>query len=291
MMVTNREEARGGARRRARVARPGNRLPDAVFELSEADAAVREDHFGVARAQIEHDFVLSHVLAVLAPHADRFVFHGGTALSRTILEGLRLSEDIDLLSVGPRAEVAPVLDEAIRAGLQRGLGTVNATPWLSEARTDTAGCVFRIGGVYVRIQLLDGRLYPAWPTQASTVSQRYAGLPDVALTTYSAEGFAGAKTTAWCDTTRNAPRDLYDLWAMAQAGYLTADAARVYRRYGPTGGLPRRAVFPARAPSLDEWVLALGHQCIPKVGPDEAFETVVRSWEAAATAAEADDAR
>lgn len=283
-MTAGGSDGRGGGRSRwARQAEAS--LTGSAFELSEADAAAQEDHFGVARAQIEHDFVISHVLAVLGGYADRFVFHGGTALSRTILDGLRLSEDIDLLSVGPRAEVAALLDQAIRAGLQRGFGTVTATPWLAAARTDTTACVFRIGRVSVRIQLLDGRHYAAWPRRVSTVSQRYSGLPDVELTTYSPEGFAGAKTTAWCDTTRNAPRDLYDLWALAQAGYLTADAARVYRRYGPTGRLPRTGVFPTRPPGVGGWSDALGHQCIPRVGPNEAYETVVHAWETASAAA------
>lgn len=162
-----------------------------MFDLTEADAAAQEEHFGVARGQIEHDFVISHVLNALAPHADRFVFYGGTALSRTILNGLRLSEDVDLLSIGPRA-----------------------------------------------------------------------------------------------DTNRNAPRDLYDLWAMAKAGHITPDAAQVYRQFGPTGGYPRAWAFPRTAPSYEEWYGALGHQCIPAVNPDEAYETVVSAWEVATAEAE-----
>lgn len=80
----------GAARRRA----------DTTYRLSPVDAVAQETHFGVARDQIELDFVISHVLAVLAGLRDRFIFYGGTALSRTILDGLRLSEDIDMLSVG-----------------------------------------------------------------------------------------------------------------------------------------------------------------------------------------------
>lgn len=54
----------------------------------------------MARDQVEHDFVISHVLAALEPHGRQTIFHGGTALSRTLLDGLRLSEDIDLISTG-----------------------------------------------------------------------------------------------------------------------------------------------------------------------------------------------
>lgn len=255
--------------------------PGSPFTLSEADTVAQQAHFSVARDQIEHDFVISHVLAALATHADQFVFYGGTALSRTFLDGLRLSEDIDLLSVGPRRATAALLDDAIRTGLERGFGRVTATPWLAEARRDTTACNFQIGDIQLKIQLIDGRDYTAWPRQLSTVSQRYTGLPDITLTTYTAEGFAGAKTAAWCDTTRNAPRDLYDLWAMADSGLITANTAAAYRRHGPTGGFPQRWAFPKRPPTDTEWHDALGHQCNPKVSAAEAYETVVAAWEAA----------
>lgn len=257
-----------------------------MWDLTEADATKQEAHFGVARDQIEHDFVISHVLKVLAPHADRFVFYGGTALSRTILSGLRLSEDIDLLSTGLRRDTAAILDQAIRNGLERNFGLIEARPWMSAARIDTEACVFRIRDVQLNIQLIDGRDYPPWPRQTSEVSLRYAGLGSVRLTTYTPEGFAAAKTTAWCDTTRNAPRDLYDLWAMAGAGHLTAEAALVYKRFGPTSGYPSQWEFPSAPPSNTDWYNALGHQCIPAVGPGEAYDAVVAAWETAT--AEAD---
>ncbi len=211
----------GGRGRWARYTRAERQTdPGSPFTLSETDTVVQQEHFGVARDQIEHDFVISHVLAALAARANQFVFYGGTALSRTFLEGLRLSEDID------------------------------------------------------------------WPRQLSEVSQRYAGLPNITLTTYTAEGFAGAKTAAWCDTTRNAPRDLYDLWAMADVGLITANAAVAYRKHGPTSGFPQRGAFPTRPPSETEWHDALGHQCNPRVGPVEAYETVVAAWEAAVNEAD-----
>ena len=271
--------------RRGRWSRYGRPGPEqgvgSPYELSEPEALAQEEHFGVARAQIEHDFVISHVLAVLAPHAERFVFFGGTALSRTILDGLRLSEDIDLLSVGPRSTVATELDVAIRSGLERGFGEVTATPGLPAVKAGTSTSVYVIGGVRVRIQLLDGRDFADWPCQVSEVSQRYSGLPNLSLTTLTPAGFAGAKTAAWCDATRNAPRDLYDLWALASAGYINTEAAVAYRRHGPTGGVPRQWAFPKAPPTESEWYGALGHQCIPEVGPDEAYETVVSAWQAA----------
>lgn len=249
-----------------------------IYELSEADAQAQEAHFGVARGQIHHDFVISHVLNVLASVtvADQFTFYGGTALSRTFLDGLRLSEDIDLLSVGSRRDVAAAIDRLMRTKMERGFGKIEATPWLSDRVRDTDASIFHIGGVDLKIQLIDGRNYTPWPRQVNQVNQRYAGLEPVFLNTYTASGFVGAKTVAWSDISRNAPRDLYDLWALKKA--ITPEAAQLYRKVGPTGKFPSRATLPVRAPSQMEWDDSLGHQCVPRVGPEEAFESVVEAW-------------
>lgn len=37
--------------------------------------------FGVEPTQIQHDFVVSHVLEAIAEHRDRVILFGGTALS------------------------------------------------------------------------------------------------------------------------------------------------------------------------------------------------------------------
>lgn len=163
----------GGRGRWNRYRRPGQQQGiGSIYELSEADALAQEEHFGVARAQIEHDFVISHVLNVLATHAEQSVFFGGTALSRTILDGLRLSEDIDLLSVGHRSTVATELDRAIRSGLERGFGQVTGSPGLPEVKADTLPAVYEVGDVRVQIQVLQGRDFADWPCQVSEVSQR-----------------------------------------------------------------------------------------------------------------------
>lgn len=87
------------------------------FILSNEDLTTQQDRFGVVPDQIRHDFVISHVLAALAPHAASFIFFGGTALSRTILNGLRLSEDIDLLTVvKSRGVDAPIAVKRLMVG-------------------------------------------------------------------------------------------------------------------------------------------------------------------------------
>jgi hypothetical protein len=124
------------------------------LRASNAAAGVSAESLGV-----------SHVSAAISCLADSFVFYGGTALCRTVLRSLRLSEDVDLLSVGARSSVAPRLDQAIRDYMEPLFGSVRAEPWLSAAVRDTQGCAFRIGRVSVRIQLMDGRSYADWPTR------------------------------------------------------------------------------------------------------------------------------
>lgn len=71
--------------------------------LSIEDLHTIQDTFGVDEAQVRRDHVISHCLAALSRiDDDRLIFFGGTALSRTRLPDLRLSEDIDLIAHAPR---------------------------------------------------------------------------------------------------------------------------------------------------------------------------------------------
>lgn len=70
--------------------------------------------FGVSAEQVERDHFISHVLAFLSrDFGDRVHFIGGTALARTHLPDGRLSEDIDLIAVGSRKDVANALDATL----------------------------------------------------------------------------------------------------------------------------------------------------------------------------------
>jgi predicted nucleotidyltransferase component of viral defense system len=68
-----------------------------MIKQSEIDKAAKL--FGAPNSQILRDHLLSHVTAGIAdwPDQNRVTFFGGTALCRTWLPDLRLSEDIDLL--------------------------------------------------------------------------------------------------------------------------------------------------------------------------------------------------
>ena len=70
---------------------------------------------------------------------------------------------------------------------------------------------------------------------------------------------------------RHAPRDLYDLWALAERGLIDGDALEVFVAQGPTGKPPQAWVFDA---DLDEaaWRHALSHQTPLRVTAAEAVE-------------------
>ena len=199
----------------SRHARVSSTTEPAVL-LNHAERDKWATRFGVAPDQIDHDHVISHLLAALATHASQFTFYGGTALSRTFLPDLRLSEDIDLLSAGSRRDVAASLDQAVRDYMEPRFGLVTADPWLASTSRDTQASLFHVGNIDVQIQLIDGTYYTDWPTQDTDIEQRYSDVPPIRLRTYAPRSFVGAKTSAWSETTRNAPRDLYDLWALAK---------------------------------------------------------------------------
>ncbi|MCL3862533.1 nucleotidyl transferase AbiEii/AbiGii toxin family protein [Actinotalea sp. K2] len=90
------------------------------------------EQFGVDIEQVRRDHLISHMLAAIAADVptDDVVFFGGTALSRTHLTDARLSEDIDLIALAPRTDVAV----RIEAALWRGLARSHGRPTSSGAR-------------------------------------------------------------------------------------------------------------------------------------------------------------
>lgn len=60
--------------------------------------------------------------AISADLGDWVMFYGGTALARSLLPHGRLSEDIDLIAVGARADVAEALPRTLTRRLARDFG-------------------------------------------------------------------------------------------------------------------------------------------------------------------------
>lgn len=244
-------------------------------------AAVAE-RFGVDMEQVRRDHLISYLLGAIAAGvpSDDVVFFGGTALSRTYLTDARLSEDIDLIALAPRADVAAQIEAATRRGLARSHGRPTWRPELSATSGSQPATVGVEGTASVQVQLLSGEGH-LWPTEVRDIDQRYSDAPPARLRTLTAAGFAAAKLTAWMD--RHAPRDLYDLWALAERGLIDADALDVFTRCGPHGRPPTGWVF-KDAPDETAWRRALGHQTRLRVTAAEALDSVRAAWRVAASA-------
>lgn len=248
-----------------------------MLDLDEA-AAVAEQ-FGVSEEQVRRDHVLSHLLAVLSRrHPRDVVFFGGTALARTHLPYGRLSEDLDLLATPRRAVVVGAVENSLAVGARRELGQLRWEPALSAVRGVSSAVLRTAQGLSLRIQLLDPEGFPSWPTERQAIFQRYSDVPATELIVPTLAAFAASKTAAWHD--RHAPRDLFDLWGLARAGAISADAAQLFAHLGPTGRPPSQWMFD-RSPSRGEWTVQLGAQTRLSVGPEEALAVVRSAWGAA----------
>lgn len=171
-------------RREADERRAARRVIAGVLDARErAEVALR---FGVAEEQVVRDHAISHALAAMAgASSDDLVFFGGTALARTHLTGLRLSEDIDLIALGSRVEIGDRIEEAVGGGLGRTLGAVTFTPHLRDT-VHSEPSVMEVGGIRIQVQLLSSVGYPAWPTEVVDLEQRYSDAPPARLRVLSA---------------------------------------------------------------------------------------------------------
>lgn len=148
-------------------------------------------------------------------------------------------------------------------------------PSLSEVRNVDSALLRSPDGLTVRLQLLDSLGYPKWPVAVTDLEQRYSDASPARLMTPTPPAFAAWKTAAWFD--RAAARDLYDLWALATSGQLTAEAARLFVRYGPTNRPPDDHMFSA-APDENRWTRDLGGQLRLEISAADALEVVKAGW-------------
>lgn len=250
-----------------------------MLDVTERDTVAAT--FGVASAQIERDYVLSLLLAVLGQRfADDVTFFGGTALARTHLPAGRLSEDIDLIAAArPRKELAAELDAVLPSALRRDYGRLTWRPALSDVRDIEPANLIDDQGLVIKVQLLRPDGYPRWPTEVRSLEQRYSTVRPATLRVPTLPAFTAWKTVAWCD--RRAPRDLWDLWALARIGAISEEAAELYREHGPTR-TPLKDDL-RTPPELDDWEAQLAQQTRLNVSPEEALTVVRERWAAVAT--------
>ncbi len=238
--------------------------------------------FGVAIEQIRRDHLISHILAALSNHCrDQLIFFGGTALARSHVPDGRLSEDIDLISVDTRPATAAAIERTLASALRRSHGRITWAPTLAGVRdTDPAVLVAADGQLAVRIQLLNALGYPAWPTEIRAMEQRYRDVEPATLRVPTIEAFVAWKTVAWLD--RQAPRDLYDLWALARRDSINRRAADLFVAHGPSGKPPQTYMF-ATAPTEAQWTEQLSNQTTLTVSATDALRVVADAWARATT--------
>lgn len=255
-----------------------------AFGLGVDEARDVADRFGVAIEQVRRDHLISHVLAAVSRvYREDVLFFGGTALARTLVPDGRLSEDIDLIALGTRSALAGALEATLASALRRSHGRITWAPALTEVRDTDAGVLtVDDGQLTVRVQLLDRLGYEPWPTHVVDVEQRYRDVGPAALRVPTSAAFAAWKTVAWMD--RGAPRDLWDLWALAVRGHITAEAAQLFATFGPINDTPEPWMF-TRVPSEERWREQLAGQTKLTVTAAEALHVVAGAWADASEAA------
>lgn len=232
--------------------------------------------FNVDESQILRDHAISHVLAALStemPH--ELLFFGGTALSRTHRVNGRLSEDIDLIALTDRTGAIPRFKSVVERSLQRVHGRVTWTSDFSAKDDVSPALATTPDGVSLKVQLLGSAGYTIWPSEVRPLTQRYADAPPAQMRVPTRDAFIGWKTTAWID--RRASRDLWDLWALSEAGPFTDETVSMFKRFGPTRTGPKSWMF-RDVPSVVDWRTDLGGQTDLRVEPVDAMRSVRLAW-------------
>ncbi len=136
------------------------------------------ERFSVAREQVLRDHLISQVLATLsADFNDQVVFFGGTALSRTFTPNGRLSEDIDLIAVGNRRDIAQELERRILTANRREYPGLRWLSSLSGVRDVDLWSLAGVGAIDGEAADLFARL---GPTNRQPSSHVFSVAPDEA---------------------------------------------------------------------------------------------------------------
>lgn len=232
---------------------------------------------GVAVTQIRHDHLVSHLLAALPLLSTPSVtFYGGTALCRTLLDGTRVSEDVDLLHADPE-DALESLESTVPQALRREFpGAAFDTP---TRRHDTwTTDLIAPQELRVRVQVTRMSSTDPWEFDDADVSLRYSDLaPIVRLPVPTPDTFVAMKGVAWHD--RHAPRDLYDLAGLARAGHISRVAAGLMHAKSSHGWI--RAEF-ERLPrsTVRDWEAQLAHQVRTLPDPTDLAQEVLSAIEA-----------
>lgn len=234
--------------------------------------------FGTPRSQVLRDHLISHAIAALTewPEQDGLTFFGGTALCRTWLPDLRLSEDIDLLLITPSQ--SPAIRRHLERRLRREFPNVEWTDLGTKHEVET--WTLSSGELDIKVQFAAWRF--GWeqtiPTVRTPVDLRYSDLPETGeLSVPTPSGFAAMKLLAWFD--RFAPRDLFDLAALADANYIDCEATLMVKTIAGYTPTVHTAGTSVRSSVVNAWEDELGHQLANVRSPQDCLSTLRKALE------------
>lgn len=229
--------------------------------------------FGVDISQVRRDHLISHVLHALTQIEDiaDAVFIGGTALCRTHLEDLRVSEDIDLL-VHDVERTVNAITRPVGRLLRREYPDIAVTgPSPAPRGRRLRLTAPDVPGIEVQLIVRQAE-DEALKVDATAVALRYQGLPaTIEMLVPSPESFVAMKYLAYRD--RREPRDLFDLAHLALRGVFDASAARLIAQV--SGAPPLAAEVQRLAPATAmTWDDQLAHQATDLMSADSALRIV-----------------
>jgi predicted nucleotidyltransferase component of viral defense system len=240
--------------------------------LDAGETEIVQNIFGASMMQVRRDHAISHVLAAIQNLSHQIVFFGGTALSRTLLNDGRLSEDIDLYSSDPQT-VSRELDE-IPDLIEEEFPQSSWQKPPSQSKDAESIILNCDPGLHIQVQLVDSRSrqWQKIPTKMTDIHQRYSDVPKTRMHTPTFDGFVAMKALAWFD--RRTARDLFDLDALSKIGRVT-DATRELimdmRGYQISTEMMDRRVS-------GDWQLELAHQTRLDKTEERCIAQVMNWW-------------
>lgn len=216
----------------------------------------RAGSLGVDERSVRNDYVLNHVLAVVAERSKRLMFRGGTALARAYWPDYRLSEDLDFIS-GEGFEVGPLFKIVTDLASKRTGIELSFDPGRSVDGWMRSFVLFDEGKLQIDVNTHE-RAY--LPPRALRLSLPYRDLGDRErnIEVVDLAEILGNKWHMLEEPGRKEPRDLFDIWAGLQRRVPFAEIARGHEaKYGylPTVQPLKQAVDLSRL-----WEERLGHQ-------------------------------
>jgi predicted nucleotidyltransferase component of viral defense system len=246
-----------------------------MIEASELDEWA--ERLGVATAQIRHDHLVSHLLAAISfLSVSDVAFYGGTALCRTLLDGARVSEDVDLLHADPQA-VLEALEGTVPQVLRREFprAAFDAPTRIHDTWTTD---LIAPEGLRLRVQVTRTSSTDPWEFAHADVSLRYSDLDaSVRLPIPTPDTFVAMKGLAWHD--RHAPRDLFDLAGLARGGHISRVAAELMHAKSSHGWITAEFERLPRS-ALRDWEAQLAHQVRMLPDPADLAREVLSAIEA-----------